>query len=58
MPITIVFAFFYFQGVFDLEERLKEVRQLLGETSAEGENGDISEQETSNNEESPVEMIH
>ena len=52
------FTFFYFQGVFDLEERLKEVRQLLGETSAEGENGDISEQETSNNEESPVEMIH
>ena len=46
-------------GVANIEERLIEVKRLLGEGSvAEGVDDEISDQETSNNDESPAEIIN
>ena len=46
-------------GVANIEERLIEVKRLLGEGSiAEGVNDEFSDQETSNNDESPAEIIN
>jgi len=45
--------------VANIEERLIEVKRLLGEGSvAEGVDDAISDQETSNNDESPAEIIN
>ena len=46
-------------GVANIEERLIEVKRLLGEGSvAEGVDDEFSDQETSNNDESPAEIIN
>ena len=44
-------------GVASLEERLKEIRGLLGEETEEGMRESIYSQDNSNSEESPVEII-
>ena len=49
--------FSHTQGISNLEERLGEVRRLLGEDSTEAEPKRLYDEESSNNEESPVEII-
>ena len=44
-------------GVASLEERLKEIRGLLGEESTEGMKESFFSQDNSNSEESPAEII-
>ena len=54
-----VFSYLLSLGVANIEERLIEVKRLLGEGSAaEGVDDEISDQETSNNDESPAEIIN
>ena len=54
-----VFSYLLWLGVANIEERLIEVKRLLGEGSvAEGVDDEISDQETSNNDESPAEIIN
>ena len=44
-------------GVASLEERLKEIRGLLGEEAEEGMRESLCSQDNSNSDESPVEII-